>query len=47
MILAFDIADLQKDDNFGAFCTLIILYGWAIIPFSYVFGFVFESYGNA
>jgi len=28
-------------------CTLFLFYGWAIIPFSYLFGFLFVSFGNA
>jgi ATP-binding cassette subfamily A (ABC1) protein 3 len=47
MILAFNIETFLEDDCYGAIVLLFFLYGWAIIPFSYLFGFVFKSYGNA
>jgi ATP-binding cassette subfamily A (ABC1) protein 3 len=48
MIEAFNIEAFNEDsDSYTAIALLFILYGWAIIPFSYVFGFLFKAYGNA
>ena len=47
MILAFDMKSFTKSDNFGAVSGLFILYGWAIIPFSYLLSFLFDNYGDA
>lgn len=47
MVLAYDIAVFTIDESYQAVCLLFILYGWSIIPFSYLLGFVFEAYGNA
>ena len=48
MMLAFDIEVFTGESSvyFGT-SLLFILYGWSVIPFSYLFGFVFKSYGNA
>ena len=48
MMLAFDIEVFTEDSEcFGAASLLFIFYGWSVIPFSYLFGFVFKSFGNA
>ncbi len=47
MVLAFNIKAFTEDDSFGAVVLLFILYGWSIIPFSYLIGFAFQGYGNA
>jgi ATP-binding cassette subfamily A (ABC1) protein 3 len=48
MMLAFNITVFTDESRtFGAVSLLFLLYGWSIIPFSYLFGFLFKSYGNA
>ena len=47
MVLAFNQTALLDGDNYGATWLLFFLYGWAIIPFSYVFSFLFKQQGNA
>ncbi|EAS01530.2 ABC transporter family protein (macronuclear) [Tetrahymena thermophila SB210] len=47
MVIAYDIQTFSKGDNFGGICTLFILYGWAIIPFTYLIGFLFQNSGVA
>ncbi|CAD8078613.1 unnamed protein product [Paramecium primaurelia] len=47
MVLAFDIDALILDGNYGAVFLFFILYGWAIIPFSYVLSFFFKVPGNS
>ena len=48
MLYAFDIETLTKDSlTLGVVSAILLLYGWAIVPFTYLFGFIFESYGNA
>ena len=42
MVLAFNVTSLQEDSNYGATWLIFILYGWSIIPFSYLFGFLFK-----
>ena len=42
MILAFDMTSMIDDGNYGVMWLLFILYGWAIIPFSYAFSFLFK-----
>ena len=42
MILAFDISIMIDDGNYGVMWILFFLYGWAIIPFSYAFSFLFK-----
>lgn len=37
----------DSDETYGSSSLLFILYGWSIIPFSYLFGFVFKQYGSA
>jgi len=46
MVLAYDISDFTGD-NYGPVVLLFFLYGWSIIPFSYLFSFLFNDYGNA
>ncbi|CAD8082367.1 unnamed protein product [Paramecium sonneborni] len=47
MILAFDIDALILDGNYGAIFLFFILYGWAIIPFSYALSFFFKVPGSS
>jgi ATP-binding cassette subfamily A (ABC1) protein 3 len=48
MIYAFDL-EFYTDEGevMGAITILLFLYGFSIIPFTYVFGFLFKSPGNA
>jgi len=41
MVLAYDISVFTDAEGYGGVILLFILYGWSIIPFSYLFGFVF------
>jgi len=48
MVAVFNIETFSEtSETYSAMCLLFILYGWAIIPFSYVMGFLFKEYGNA
>lgn len=48
MMQVYDItAFTETDETYGSACLLFILYGWSIIPFSYLFGFVFKQSGSA
>ena len=47
MVLAYNINGFREDDAFSAIVLLFILYGWSIIPFCYLFSFIFKDYGNA
>ncbi|EAR99563.1 ABC transporter family protein (macronuclear) [Tetrahymena thermophila SB210] len=47
MVLAYDIDTFASGENLGAISILFILYGWGIIPFTYSFGFLFQSSGSA
>lgn len=47
MVLAYDIEAFSDSESFGGISILFILYGWSIIPFSYLVGFIFQNYGNA
>ena len=47
MAKAFNVASLSKGTNWGALWCIYILYGWAIISFTYVSSFLFKDYGNA
>lgn len=47
MIYAFNISVFKDSEVIGAVACLFYLYGWAVIPFTYVLGFVFKKYGNA
>lgn len=47
IILAFGIDALISDGNYGAIVLFFILYGWAIIPFSYALSFFFKVPGSA
>lgn len=47
MVLAYDIQTFSGGDNLKGMSALFILYGWAIIPFTYLIGFIFESAGSA
>jgi ATP-binding cassette subfamily A (ABC1) protein 3 len=48
MVLAYNLEVFSSEDRtYGAICLLFFLYGYAIIPFSYLFGFMFKQYGNA
>ena len=42
MVLAFNQTALLDGDNYGATWLLFFLYGWAIIPFCYIFSFLFK-----
>jgi len=42
MILAYDIEAYLKDsETYTAVIAIFIFFGWAIIPFTYVLGFIF------
>jgi ATP-binding cassette subfamily A (ABC1) protein 3 len=43
MIEAFNITTMIYDNCYGASWLLFFLYGWAIIPFSYAFSFLFKQ----
>jgi ATP-binding cassette subfamily A (ABC1) protein 3 len=45
--LAFGIEALTEDGNYGAVFLFFILYGWAIIPFSYACSFFFRVPGSS
>lgn len=47
LILAFDMTSMIDDGNYGIMWLLFFLYGWAVIPFSYAFSFLFKQQGNA
>lgn len=48
MIYAFDLSMFTDEgDVMAALCLLFFLYGFSIIPFTYLFGFLFKSHGNA
>ncbi|KAL4492594.1 hypothetical protein ABPG72_007707 [Tetrahymena utriculariae] len=48
MVLAYNIdAFTSNQSDYSAVCLLFILYGWAIIPFSYLTSFIFKDYGTA
>lgn len=47
MVIAFDINAMIKDGNYGAMWIFFFLYGWAIIPFSYLTSFLFKVPGNS
>lgn len=47
MTFAFNISIFIDNGAFGAVALLFYLYGWAIIPFTYLMGFMFKKYGNA
>ncbi|KAL4430213.1 hypothetical protein ABPG74_014772 [Tetrahymena malaccensis] len=47
MVVAYNIKTFTESSNFGAICSLFILYGWAIIPFTYLINFIFEKQGSA
>jgi ATP-binding cassette subfamily A (ABC1) protein 3 len=47
MVLAFNMESLKEDGNYGVTWLLFFLYGWAIIPFCYLFGYLFDKQGNA
>lgn len=47
LILAFDISALIEGENYGFSWLIFFLYGWSIIPFCYLFSFVFKQQGNA
>ena len=48
MTLAFGIETFTEDgEAFAALSLLFLLYGWGIINFTYLTGWLFKSYGNA
>lgn len=47
MVIAFNVKVFRDGDNFGCISLLFFLYGWAIIPFCYLMGFLFQNYGSA
>jgi ATP-binding cassette subfamily A (ABC1) protein 3 len=47
MIIAFSMTSMTENGNYGAMWILFFLYGWAIIPFSYMFSFLFKQQGNS
>jgi ATP-binding cassette subfamily A (ABC1) protein 3 len=47
MVKAYNIGTFVEGDAFYAISIMFILYGWGIIPFTYIFGYVFKGYGNA
>jgi ATP-binding cassette subfamily A (ABC1) protein 3 len=46
-IAAFGISSLQDDGRLGAIAILLVEYGMAVMPFLYLFSFMFAEYGNA
>lgn len=42
LILAFDISALIDGENYGFAWLIFFLYGWAIIPFCFLFSFAFK-----
>lgn len=42
LVLAFNITVMIDNGNYGAIWLLFFLYGWAIIPFCYLFSFAFK-----
>lgn len=48
MVLAFKISIFTDENSaYGAVCLLFLLYGWGVFPFTYLFGYLFNSFGNA
>lgn len=48
MVLAYSITTFtDHGSDYAAISILFFLYGWAIIPFSYLTGFIFADYGSA
>lgn len=48
MIYAFDLEFYTEEGEvMGCITLLLFLYGFSIIPFTYVFGFLFKGPGNA
>ncbi|EAR97153.2 ABC transporter family protein (macronuclear) [Tetrahymena thermophila SB210] len=47
MIYAYNIKGFNDSDSIGVLVMLLFLYGWSVIPFTYVSGFLFADYGNA
>lgn len=48
MVYAYNIETFtETTEIMNAVALLFILYGWCVISFSYVFGWLFKSYGNA
>lgn len=48
MVYAYNIETFtETSDNQAVISLLFIGYAWAIISFSFLFGFLFKSYGNA
>lgn len=45
MCKAFSITSMIEDDNWGVTWLLFILYGFAVIPFTYLSSFLFNDYG--
>lgn len=43
MIAAFNIETFSENSDTLSACILtFVLYGWSIVPFSYLFGFAFK-----
>ncbi|KAL4488936.1 hypothetical protein ABPG72_005723 [Tetrahymena utriculariae] len=47
MIYAYNIKGFNDSDSVGVLIMLLFLYGWSVIPFTYVCRFLFADYGNA
>ncbi|CAD8078681.1 unnamed protein product [Paramecium primaurelia] len=47
LILAFDITAMIEEENYGFSWLIFFLYGWSMIPFCYLFSFLFRQQGNA
>lgn len=48
MFLAFDLEIYTKEaDVYFGVVILFLLYGYAIIPFTYLTSFLFKKFGNA
>lgn len=47
MVLAFNINTFSSGKGFAAISILFILFGWAVIPFTYLIGFLFEDTGSS
>ncbi len=46
MCKAFDMKALVEDDNWAVMWLLFLLYGYAVIPFTYLLSFLFKDPGS-
>ncbi|EAR86885.2 ABC transporter family protein (macronuclear) [Tetrahymena thermophila SB210] len=47
MVKVYDIDTFMDGNTFSAIVLLMFLYGWSVIPFTFVTSFLFGDYGNA